>query len=55
MNWNYDICFCSNFTCKHKDCRRHQIYAPQDDYLISMASFECREDGSCEHYWRREI
>ena len=51
----YDIAYCSNFSCNHKDCRRHEIHKPQDDYLVSVAHFDLNEDGSCEYYWRREI
>jgi len=50
-----DICFCTNFECEHKDCRRHQVNTPQDESAryITKSHFECDEDGNCKFYYKR--
>lgn len=49
----YDISYCLNFECEHKDCARHQINKPQDAYMLSMADFKCDENGECKYYLKR--
>lgn len=55
MDWDYDICFCTNFECKKHDCRRHQINTPQDVLYLSFSEFKLKEDGNCDYYLKRGI
>ncbi len=48
-----DITFCTNFQCKHHDCRRHQVNTPTDETMLWQSHYECNENGECESYWRK--
>ncbi len=54
MNLRYDICFCNNFMCEHKDCARHEINTPRDELssYLTRSEFKCNEDGSCNYYFK---
>lgn len=45
-----DITFCNNFECMNRDCRRHQLNKPTDEYLLSVSNFYPDKDGNCKSY-----